>query len=190
MPDKNQRITLAVMGIVVVGYLIYLILGQSPGTAFGGLGTSIGAVALILYLQDKVRERVIEPVIIQTVVRITGKHGDNPQEYRIEANVSNEGGLRAKDCEAVIQIDGNVVGNLSHVPVDSPIGRIGVNWPSEVRFSLYPRRPIWVTGSVRARPGTIASIVLRANGQENKSPPFELPESPLKKNSPKTVSAS
>jgi hypothetical protein len=138
----------------------------------GSVGTIAAIVALILYVWDK---RRIELALIRTYVSVV-----SPQEYLLQVNVSNEGGREAEKCDVIVEMNGNVVTHLSYAPVDSPLGKIGVDWPDECTFSLYPRRPMWVRGYVKAPPGTRIAVVLRRKGQQVKNIPFTLPDIPAK----------
>ena len=113
----------------------------------------VAVLALVLYVWDRFR---IEPVIVRVFV---GKM-DEPDTYLIQADLSNGGGRRAAGCTADIEIDGNPVEQLAFVPVDSPIGRIGLDWPQQPRFTMYARRTVPVRGYVRAWKDTRISMLL------------------------------
>lgn len=115
----------------------------------------------------------IEPILLQIIVRIM----DEPEKYLIIANVSNEGESKAEECDVLVQTDG-VTTNLSYVPVDSHLDRIGADWPEENTFTLYPKRPMWVRGYVNAPAGTSITIMFRVRGQEFHRRSFELPSAP------------
>jgi len=85
----------------------------------GSTGTIAAVIALLLYLRDRLR---VESVLVQTYVRIM-----KPDKYLIQSNISNEGGKKADGYDVVVEIDGNVVTHLAYAPVDSPLGRIGVD---------------------------------------------------------------
>jgi len=131
-------------------------------------GTIVSIAALILYIRDK---RLVEPVILRPIsVRIM-----NDGSYLVQANLSNEGGRKATGCSAGIEIDGNLIESMVHVPVDSPIGRIGTDWAQRPEFTLYPHRPIPVRTYVRRDPDTRVSFVLRMNQEEKDRENFSLP---------------
>lgn len=154
---------------IAIGILLVLI-GYSREFAIGFIGTGVGTFALILYLQDRLR---VDPVILQIYLRII-----RPETYHLEANVSNEGGRRIDYCDVVVRIKGNDVSSLQWIPVDSPLGRIGADWPAQNWFNLYPRRPIIVRGYVHGAPGTHVTLVLRSQGKEYDSRSLTLPASP------------
>ena len=128
----------------------------------------VAVLALVLYVWDRFR---IEPVIVRVFVRKM----DEPDTYLIQADLSNEGGRKAGGCSAEIEIDGNPVEQLAFVPVDSPIGRMGVDWPQQPRFTMYPRRTVPVRGYVKAPKGTRISMVLRKDGKGKDRISFSLP---------------
>lgn len=131
-------------------------------------GTTVGVAALLLYIWDRIR---IEPVIVRVLVRKM----DEPDIYLIQADLSNEGGRKASGCTAAIEINSNLVEQLAYVPVDSPIGRIGVDWPQQPRFTMYPRRTMPVRGYLKAPKDTHVSIVLRKDDKEKHRYSFKLP---------------
>lgn len=133
------------------------------------IGIAVAVVALILYIRDRIE---VEPVILQTYVDKAAK----PDEYIIRAIISNEGGRKADNCEVAIEISGNIDKPLYDVPVDSPKGRIGVDWPKYEKYTLYPRRPKWVRGYITA-PNRQIALVLRRNGKEYDRLSFTLPKS-------------
>ena len=133
------------------------------------VGTGMVAVfALILYIMDRIK---VKPVILQTYVDKAAK----PDEYIIRAFISNEGARKADNCEVVIEVGGNIREYLDYVPVDSPKGRIGIDWHKENNYTLYPRRPRWVRGYITA-PNRQIAIVLRWGGKECDRQSFTLPK--------------
>jgi len=132
------------------------------------VGTVVAVVALVLYVWERVR---IEPVIIRVLVR----KSDDPETYLVQADLSNEGGRRVRRCSTEIQIDGNSVAQLAFVPVDSSIGRIGVDWPEQPQFTMYPHRTVPVRGYIKAPEGTRISIVLKKGEKEKNRLSFSLP---------------
>ena len=125
-------------------------------------------MALVLYMWDRFR---IEPVIVRVFVQKMHE----PDTCLIQADLSNEGGRRASGCSAEIEIDRKPVERLAFVPVDSPIGRIGGDWPEQPRFTMYPRRTVPVRGYVKAPKDTRVSMVLRKEGKEKDRISFSLP---------------
>lgn len=139
-----------------------------PFEVISGIGIAIAVFALILYIRDRIK---VEPVILQTYVDKAAK----PDEYIIRAFISNEGARKADNCEVAIEIGGNIIKHLDYVPIDSPKGRIGVDWPKYEKHTLYPRRPIWVRKYITA-PNRQIALVLRRNGKEYDRLSFTLPK--------------
>ncbi len=104
----------------------------------GFLGAVFSLIALIVYFQDA---RKIEPRIIQTYHRVL-----NDGNFQIQALISNVGKRTAKNCSAKFYVDNNPVGDLEFHPVDSPLGRLGKDWPILTSFDVHPNIPIWVKG--------------------------------------------
>ena len=131
------------------------------------MGTLVGVAALVLYVREWVR---VEPRIVNVWLR----KGDDGT-CRIEAYLSNEGGRKATGCTAGIEIGDNLVESLAFVPVDSPAGRIGTDWPEKTRFDMYPRRIFPVRGYIKRPKDTRISLVLRRDDQEMDRLSFSLP---------------
>jgi hypothetical protein len=133
------------------------------------IALSVSVFALGVYFIDRQK---IDPAILQTFADKTAKS----DEYLIRASISNEGAKKADECDVAIEIGGNIVDFLDHVPVDSLKGRIGVDWPKEKKYALYPKRPIWVRGYVQVEPNTQIAIILRRKCKECDRQTFSLPK--------------
>lgn len=165
----SWRVTALVLGFATVIALSYIAIGQPLGTSIAAMGALPAIVALVLYISDAV---AVEPVVIQRIVRIM----DEPNRYLIEALISNNGGKEATQCDMVVEIGGNLVSRLSYIPVDSPLGRIGSDWPIEDTFTLYPRIPISVRGYASAPANTRVTVALRYRGRRYGEQTFALPQ--------------
>lgn len=169
MMKKYTRLDCAaIFAILVISSILVLSYWVNKIQITAVIGTVIAVIALILYIIDRI---IVEPAILQTFIDRTPK----VNEYIIRAFISNEGARKAHDCEVVaIGGDNDVI--LDHVPIDSLKGRIGVDWPANKKYALYPRRPIWVRGYITAEPNTQIAIVLRWKGKVYSRLSFTLPD--------------
>jgi hypothetical protein len=135
----------------------------------GIAGSVVTIIALMMYLRDRGK---VEPKIIQTFVRIMDNH-----DYLIQAVLSNLGNKTADRCGARLYIGDNPVSDLSFVPVDSPLGRIGPDWPAATLFPLHPRTPVTVRGylSANQRGQKVHVRLFRDNKEVARSYEFSLP---------------
>jgi hypothetical protein len=120
---------------------------------------TVGVISLILFVWDAAK---IEPKIIQIYycVMDTG-------EFQINAMVTNVGRRTAKNCSAKIYLENNPIQNLSFSPIDSPIGRIGLDWPAYTSFKIHPNTPIWLRGYLNPNyEGKKVHVRLFLNGRE------------------------
>lgn len=104
----------------------------------GIVGAVFSIIALILYFQET---RKIEPKLIQILQRIM-----DDGNFQIMVEVSNVGNQSAKNCSAKIFVKDNPVEDLSFQPIDSPLGRIGIDWPKATSFEIHPNTPIMLRG--------------------------------------------
>jgi hypothetical protein len=92
--------------------------------------------------------------------------------YRILAEVSNEGGWKAKNCHCYIKTLNQTNEGLlylDYVPVDTPAGRVADKDGREIlpktnQFVLYPKKPIYVRGYFPPSKNTKYQLVLEAAG--------------------------
>ena len=104
----------------------------------GIIGTLFGIYSLILQLRDRYR---INPKIQSTFVRTAPN-----LDYLIQVTLINLGGRVAENCTARIFEDENPLADLSHMPIDSPLGRISPDWPTYSFFTIFPKTSIIVRG--------------------------------------------
>lgn len=116
---------------------------------------NISILALLLYVRDKIK---VEPVIQQVFVR---RLDDNPPNHQIQLLLVNIGEKKANECNVDLRVNGNKVGSLVFPTVDSPIGRVGIDWAVENRFTLYPKAPIWVRGYTNAQLDDKIEVILK-----------------------------
>jgi hypothetical protein len=102
----------------------------------GIVGAVITIINYILYVRET---RKTEPKIIHTVLRIM-----DTGDFQILVTVSNVGYRSAKNCSAKIYMQDNQIEDLSFAPIDSPLGRIGIDWPKDTSFDIHPNTPIMV----------------------------------------------
>jgi hypothetical protein len=120
----------------------------------------ISVVALGLYIRDKIQ---IEPVIQQFSVR---RSDDQPPRHMIQALIGNIGEKKAKDCHVDLCVNGNKVSSLVVPQVDSPIGRVGVDWAIKDHFTISPKAPVWVRGWTEANLDDHIKVVLKQGDKE------------------------
>jgi len=104
----------------------------------GVIGTIFGLYSLILQF---INSRRIDPRIQSTFVRIAPN-----LDYLIQVNIINLGNRVAENCTARIFEDENPLADLSHMPIDSPLGRISPDWPTYSFFTIFPKTIIIVRG--------------------------------------------
>ena len=104
----------------------------------GIIAILLGIYSSIIQLRDRSR---VDPKIQQTFVRITSNF-----DYLIQVTLVNLGGRVAKNCMARIFEDENPLADLSHMPIDSPLGKISPDWPVYSVFNIFPKTPIIVRG--------------------------------------------
>jgi len=104
----------------------------------GLLGSSLGIYSLYLQLKDRSK---IEPKILQLFQRVTDNY-----DFLIQVVITNLGNKEAENCQVKIYDSNtdNQLDILSFMPVDSPLGRMSPDWPSETDFTVYPKTQITV----------------------------------------------
>ena len=135
----------------------------------GVAGTGFGIWSLILQILDR---NLIQPKILQVFIRIT----DN-LDYLIQVNLGNLGNKEAANCSARVYDEENQIEDLTFLPIDSPLGRIGPDWPSNSVFRLLPKSQINVRGYLNsALAGRRIHVRLFLNNEEvDRSDIFTLP---------------
>lgn len=134
----------------------------------GVAGTVISVISLWLYVQDA---RKNKPKIIQTF-----QHVMDNGEFLIRVFVSNIGHQTAKNCSAKVYLQESQIEDLSFPPIDSPIGRIGADWPKASSFKVHPNTPITLRAYLPSKcEGEKIHIRLYSEGKEvDRSEPFTL----------------
>lgn len=97
-----------------------------------------GLISLEVYVWET---RKIEVKIIQIFQRVMDK-GD----FQIIVVVTNIGNRVAENCSVKIYVEDNPVQDLSFPSIDSPIGKIGLDWPTYTSFEIHRNTPIWLRG--------------------------------------------
>jgi len=136
-------------------------LSETINFTIGIFSAFVGMLALVLYMRDKQR---VEPVILQTFVR--RPDNSNLRYHQIQALVVNNGEKKAENCYVELHVNGNNIGLLDFVPVDSPIGRVGIDWEAKQHFDLYSKIPIWVRRYLTVDPNDKIKLVLKQGGTE------------------------
>lgn len=151
---------------------------QTTDAVFGILNVLSGVLGILglifgiysLYLQIKDRTK-INPKILQVFVRITSN-----LDYLIQVVISNLGNRVAENCMARIYEEDNSLTDLSYMPIDSPLGRISPDWPSESVFNVFPKTQITVRGYLQSQlQGHRVHIRLIHNYNEVDRKSFTLP---------------
>lgn len=155
---------LVVVLLVVILFIdsLFLILWAhySVLDTVGITGWIVGILSLALYLLDTF---YVEPVFLQIQFFPTG-----PRQFRIEATISNEGGMTIHSCRVEVRRQGEPTILLNRVIVEGPRGAIPADPPNDRidNFPLFPNRPTRVRGYISAPDNTRVTIVIKAAGAE------------------------
>jgi hypothetical protein len=84
----------------------------------------------------------------------------------IQALIGNIGERKAKDCYVDLCVNGNKVSSLVVPQVDSPIGRVGIDWGIKDHFTISPKAPVWVRGWTNANLDDQIKVVLKQGDKE------------------------
>jgi hypothetical protein len=134
-------------------------------------GWAVGIIALVLYLLDAFS---VEPVFLRIQFFPIDK---TPREFRIEATVSNEGGMKVHSCQVEVRREGEPTVRLNRVIVEGPLGNaIMADPPNDIinDFPLFPKRATQVRGYITAPDNTKVTIVIKAGKSEYSPVSFHL----------------
>jgi hypothetical protein len=149
--------------ILIETLFLTLLVHYSVLDAVSVTGWIVGIIALVLYLLDAFS---VDPVFLRIqffpLTRVSPTN-ESPRQFRIEATVSNEGGLKVRSCQVEVRREGAPAVLLNRVIVEGPHGAIAADPPNDKinDFPLFSRRPVQVRGFITAPDNTRVTMVIK-----------------------------
>ncbi len=166
----SGAITIVFVALFAIGAILLTVLSKPLDFTIGVTGWLAGGLSLFLYLRDRLST---QPVFLKILFDPVA---NTPNRWIIEANISNEGGVKESSCEVLVRGEGVPETKLNRVIVENSGGAGRAEPANDIIdvFPLFPHRPVWARGYVTAPQSTLIAIVLRVEAIEISTVSFHL----------------